>query len=486
MSEKDSELSRRDFGKASLGATAGALATVTGGVAQAAPPIKKRSYAIVGVGSRSYMYQDAIHRMFPGTCDLVACVDTNPGRLQLAQDFARQAGRPEPKSYAAADFDRMVSETKPKTVIVTTVDGTHHQYIGRAMLAGCDVITEKPMTTEAESCRLILDVRKKTGKSCRVAFNYRYTPVRSQVKELLMSGLIGDVLSVDFHWMLDTSHGADYFRRWHSNKVNSGGLLVHKSTHHFDLVNWWLSGIPQRVSATGKRDFYTPAMAKRFGLQQAHERCHTCTEKTKCGFELSLLRDPRLKSLYLDQEKHDGYFRDRCVFRPDIDIEDTMNVQVSYDTGATLSYSLNAFMPWEGYVVTFNGTKGRLEHKMEESIVLDPNQPKAVKGDGTYLRVYPLRKPAYEIEPQTGAGGHGGGDPVMLRDLFAPTSTPDKLLRGADERSGAYSILTGVAANRSIVTQQPVTVADLVPDIGYPAYPKMPNHKDVLPMPLKR
>lgn len=475
----NSDLTRRGFAKASLGALTSGVASLA-----AAAPVKKR-YAIVGVGVRSYLYQDAIHRMFPEQAELVACADVNPGRLQLARDFAKSAGHAEPQVYSATDFERMIAETKPATVIVTTVDGFHHDYISRAMLAGCDVITEKPMTTEAEKCQLILDTRKKTGRNCRVTFNYRYTPVRSQVKELLMSGLIGDVLSVDFHWMLDTHHGADYFRRWHSHKLNSGGLMVHKSTHHFDLVNWWLSAIPLRVSALGKREYYTPAMAKRMGLSKPHERCHTCEERAKCSFELSLARDPRLKSLYLDQEKYDGYFRDRCVFRSDIDIEDTMNVQVAYDSGATLSYSLNAFMAWEGYVVSFNGTKGRLEHKMEETVVLDPNQPKAVKPDGTYIRVYPLRKPAYEIEAQTGTGGHGGGDPVMLRDLFAPARTPDKLLRAADERSGAYSILTGVAANRSMATQRPVDVADLVKNLGYPSYPKMPTRSDRVPMPTK-
>src|SRR6185503_9481399 len=122
----------------------------------------------------------------------------------------------------------------------------------------------------------------------RVAFNYRYTPVRSQVKELLMGGVIGDVLSVDFNWVLDISHGADYFRRWHSQKKNSGGLMVHKATHHFDLVNWWLSAMPVTVRAQGKREFYTPKMAKRLGLNSHHERCKTCPEKAKCGFELDL------------------------------------------------------------------------------------------------------------------------------------------------------------------------------------------------------
>ena len=118
-----------------------------------------------------------------------------------------------------------------------------------------------------------------------------------------MSGVIGDVLSVDFHWLLDTVHGADYFRRWHANKANSGGLMVHKASHHFDLMNWWLSAVPVSVMANGKREFYTPRMAKRLGLQSHHERCHTCPEKGKCTFVLDLARNKNLKELYLDQEQ---------------------------------------------------------------------------------------------------------------------------------------------------------------------------------------
>jgi hypothetical protein len=119
------------------------------------------------------------------------------------------------------------------------------------MNAGCDVITEKPMTTDAPQCLQILETCRRTGRRCRVAFNYRYSPPRAQVKDLLMRGEIGDVLSVDFHWLLNTHHGADYFRRWHSQKKISGGLFVHKSTHHFDLVNWWLGAVPVSVAATG-------------------------------------------------------------------------------------------------------------------------------------------------------------------------------------------------------------------------------------------
>ena len=302
-----------------------------------------------------------------------------------------------------------------------------------------------------------------------------------------MSGEIGDVLSVDFHWLLNTHHGADYFRRWHAHKKNSGGLFVHKATHHFDLVNWWLGAMPVSVFATGKREFYTPEMARRMGLSGAHQRCATCPEKERCGFFLDLAGTPELKELYADQEAHDGYWRDACIFRPDIDIEDTLNALVTYDTGATLSYSLNAFNAWEGYTVAFNGTKGRIEHSIVESIYLDGTEmvQGGVAPDGVKIRVIPLRGTGYELEPWSAEGTHGGGDRLMLEDIFLPEPAPDKYLRAADERAGAASIVVGIAANRSLATGANVRIADVVPGLVRPELAPMPSRQDPVPMPAR-
>ncbi len=447
----------------------------------------RRRYAIVGLGSRHELYQDGIEKTHARWAELVAICDSNPGRIDVARRRSGQNGAAIPPGYAATDFALMLRERRPEVVIVTTSDSSHHDYLIRAMDAGCDVITEKPMTTDAVKCRQILDARRRSGRRCRVTFNYRYSPPRSQVKELLMSGEIGDVLSVDFHWLLNTHHGADYFRRWHAQKKNSGGLFVHKSTHHFDLVNWWLGAVPVSVIATGKREFYTPEMARRMGLRGPHQRCRTCPEKDRCGFYLDLEASPGLKSLYLDNESHDGYWRDRCVFRPEIDIEDTLNALVTYDTGATLSYSLNAFNAWEGYTVAFNGTKGRIEHSVVESVYV--NGTETVQGgvahDGVKIRVIPLRGAGYEIEPWSAEGDHGGGDRLMLEDIFLPTPAPDKYLRAADERAGACSILVGIAANRSLETGAKVQVSDLIPDVPAPDYAPMPTRREVLPMPAR-
>lgn len=480
-------MDRRDFLKTVSVAGAGlALGGASLFATDAAP--RRRRFAIVGLGSRRIMYQDAIEKDYREHAELVALCDLNPGRLKLAQVRSGANGAPIPRGYLHTDFAKMLAETKPDAVIVTTVDATHDDYLVAALDAGVDAITEKPMTTDAAKCQRILDACARSGRHVRVLFNYRYSPPRTQVKDLLMSGAIGEVRSVDFHWLLNTHHGADYFRRWHGEKKNSGGLMVHKATHHFDLVNWWLGAVPVSVTATGKREFYTPEMAKRFGLTSHHERCHTCPEQAKCGFFMDLAADRKLKELYLDQESHDGYFRDRCVFHPRIDIEDTMNVIVGYDDGVTLSYSLNAFNAWEGYQIAFNGTLGRLEHSIVEKIYVsgtDTVQGGIAEG-GVKTRLIPLRGGARDIDPWTGTGSHGGGDKVMLDELFLPTPPADKYLRAADERAGAHSILTGAAANLCFKTGQPVEVQKLVRDLGRPTYAPMPPRTGPLPMPGQR
>jgi len=480
-----SKLTRRDFIKVSSIGGSGVLLSGSTLASCMNGSKGKIKYAIVGVGIRAEMWQKAILETYNEYAALVGFCDINEGRLKLYQENALKNWNCQVPVYLAKDFDRMVQEMKPDVVIVTTIDAFHHEYIIRAMELGCNVITEKPMTTTHEKCQAIVDTQKKTGKQVVVSFNYRYSPPRTQVKDLLMNGIIGDVLSVDFHWMLNTHHGADYFRRWHSQKKFSGGLMVHKATHHFDLINWWLSAIPVEVQANGKRDFYTPQMAKRFGLKSHHERCFDCPEGDKCGFKLDLTASESMNKLYKENEKYDGYFRDRCVFRPDIDIEDTMNVIARYNTNATLCYSLNAFNAWEGYYVVFNGTKGRMEHKMAEQVYIsaDGGTQGGIKEGETYINIIPLRGEPYKVDVWEAVGDHGGGDDIMLRDIFTPKKTYDKYFRNADYRSGAYSILTGIAANHSIESGNKILISDLVSGIGMPEYTKMPDHEHSLPMP---
>ncbi len=405
-----------------------------------------KRYALVGASGRAtYMFAKPMVETFGESAEVVGVFDTNPLRIDALKELSGAVA----PSYT--DCDKMLAETKPDAVIITTMDRYHHEYAIKAMEAGADVITEKPMTIDADKCNAILEAEKRTGRKIIVTFNYRYAPFSTAIKQAIMEGAVGEVLSVHFEYLLDTSHGADYFRRWHRRKENSGGLLVHKATHHFDLVNWWIQQEPEQVMAYGTRRFYGPTRKER------GERCHTCQYKKTCEFYWDITADPFTKRMYFDCESADGYYRDRCVFADEIDIEDSMSVNVRYNEGAIMSYSLTAHSPWEGYRIAINGTNGRLEAN-EYGSGVHAQEP------AFYFDVFDRRKQRISYTVPKATGGHGGGDDKLLQMLFEGAES-DPLGYQAGSYAGAVSILTGIAANKSIATGSDVLVKDLV-DLG--------------------
>ena len=431
--------------------------------------MRKKRYAQVGLGGRARMYYKAIAQTYSETSELVALCDINQTRLNYANEILEgEYGYKKLPTYGADEFEKMIEETKPDVVIVTSIDRTHHRYIIKAMEMGCDVVSEKPMTVDAVKCQEIIDCIERTGKSLRVTFNYRYAPHNTKVRELIMNDTIGKITQVHFEWILNTSHGADYFRRWHRDKRNSGGLLVHKSTHHFDLVNFWLGSYPTRVFAMGDLKFYGRENAEERGITKFYSRVHGQKNAEGDPFALVMENNEGLRRLYLDAEADDGYIRDQSVFGDNISIEDTMNVLVQYKNGAQLSYSLNAYSPFEGFRVSFTGTKGRMELFVNEGVYVNAGGDSAMEGvtDCERITVYPLFAKPYEVEIEKGIGGHGGGDTVLLNDIFG-TPEPDKFHRAASYVDGAMSILTGISANKSIASGLPVNPLELVDLPGY-------------------
>ena len=183
-------------------------------------------------------------------------------------------------------------------------------------------------------------------------------------------------------------------------------------------------------------------------------------------YENPMMQDQRYEeALYLEAEQESGYVRDRNVFREGIDIEDVMNVQVRYRTGQLLSYSLNAFSPYEGYRVSFTGDRGRVEYAEDHgSHLLESKDVGAVHAHagGQRLWVYPHFKPGYEVPVPHASGGHGGGDALLQEQLFAHAAPADGLGRTALHEQGAASILAGIAANVSLAEKRLVEVESLM------------------------
>ena len=408
----------------------------------AAPADNKTRVAMVGTGGRgTSMWGTAIIREHGDRIEFVGLCDINPGRVETAKKIMNVS------CPTYTDFEKMMQETKPEVLIVTTVDGTHHEFIIKGMEMGANIVTEKPMTIDEKKCQGILDAEKRTGKQVKVTFNYRYSPHRQKIYEMLREGAIGKITSVDFHWYLNTSHGADYFRRWHRLRKNGGTLLVHKATHHFDLLNWWLQSEPEEVFAYGALEHYGKNNSFR------HTNCRPCPHKGECKFYFDVTKNANMVKLYVDNEKYDGYLRDGCVFKEDIDIFDKMAVQIKYANKVQVSYSLTAYSPYEGYRIAFNGTKGRLEAWIKEAQPwqedgFDEIQLTQNFGERTIIKI-PNREE-----------GHGGGDVRLRKQIFNPDGN-DPYRQAAGSRDGAMSILVGIAARNSIDSGKPVKIADL-------------------------
>lgn len=465
-------MEKRKFNRRQFIATSGLAA----GAIMAAPSCTlaemgggKRRVVLVGTGVRGTSFWG--RRLVENYADLLEFVglcDINPGRLEYGKEFIGV------ECPTFTDFEEMMTSVKPDLVMVTTVDSTHHEFIIKGMEMGADVLTEKPLTTDEKKCQGILDAEKKTGKKLIVGFNYRWAPHMTRIKELLAAERVGRVTSVDFHWYLNTYHGASYFRRWHGLRDKGGTLLVHKSTHHFDLLNWWIDSDPVEVYAYGELEHYGANNEFR------SEKCRGCPHKDECKFFWDITRDKRSMDLYVNHEKHDGYIRDRCLWSEDIDIYDKMAVQIKYANDVQVSYSLTTYSPFEGWSIAFNGMEGRIDswqdipwrkdEKVNQAELHAKEMEQAAEEFSDFDEVMVMDNFGdYEqLKIPRSGGGHGGGDRRLQDKIFRNPKAADPLRHAAGSRDGAMSILIGIAARKSIEEKRPVKISelsDLVPQV---------------------
>jgi len=419
-----------------------------------------KKYVLAGTGSRgAESYVKPLTELYGDCAKLCGIYDANKKRAALVSKMT---------AYDVPVFDEwenMLKDIKPDCAIITTVDATHDKYIISALNAGCDVISEKPLTTDEHKLNEIYETSQKTGKKVTVTFNCRFSPTFIRVKELLEEGAIGDIYSAHYEWLLDTSHGADYFRRWHRERRHSGSLLIHKASHHFDLLNWFVSGTPEKVNAFGSRRFY--------GTNQPSGgiNCRDCSRVDKCNFYWDINANSYFK-LYTECENEDGYLRDRCVFSDEIDIEDTLSLNIKYKNGVSAAYSLTAHSPYEGLSIALNGSGGRLELKSfygsgifagmnESNITVFNRYGEKVCYHVPSNHVTQTMRDYPDLMRGMRNSGHGGSDGMLRNALFRGMSA-DPLAQMADLKDGASSIGIGIAANISMREDRAVRLDEFI------------------------
>ncbi|TQS33173.1 hypothetical protein Golomagni_06490 [Golovinomyces magnicellulatus] len=230
---------------------------------------------------------------------------------------------------------------------------------------------------------------------------------------------------------------------------------------------------PMSVYCLGGLRFYGKENAERRGEKNLGERYLDNEDAKKDPFAIHIDESDNLKKLYLEAEHEDGYIRDRNCFAEGITIEDNLSMVIQYRNRAVMTYNTYAYAPWEGYRCVFNGSKGRMEVNVVESGYSAGGEPTIVRdkvSDGDYIQggvektqivVYPLWDPAYVVDVVKQEGGHGGGDPVLLKDVLEG-GAEDQFKRAAWIRDGGNAVLVGVGANMSMESGGPIKVQELV------------------------
>lgn len=420
-----------------------------------------RRYAVCGLSARGLAsfvlpilgLTDRTEDDLSGYAEVVAIVDTDADRVAEFNQTLERRGRPPIPYFTQTEYEEMLAAVVPDAVIVTSPDHTHEQYILGALRHDVDVITEKPMVTTAAAARAVLAAERASAGSVQVTHNFRYPAAHREVKRLIQAGTIGRITRVVMDYHVDLRHGASYFLRWNRRRALSGGLQVHKSSHHFDLLNWWIGAVPEEIFGYGALNYYGPSSPHRaaraddpyFLAQQGSGVFPTDDDTARAGlFGLHYPEQyPASQPLYL--------------YDAEIDVEDTYSAIARYPGGASLTYSVDFSSPWEGFRTGISGTHGSI------SLLHGRTVDGAALPGSDQITVAELFGPSRTIDVQPEAGGHGGADPLMRRDLFTGPS-PESLELGlmATTTEAAYAVAMGDALTQSLTTHHPVNLPNLL------------------------
>ncbi|WP_152362022.1 Gfo/Idh/MocA family protein [Microlunatus speluncae] len=394
--------------------------------------------------------------------EIVALLDVDQARLAAFNDRERV----DLPGFGPDQFDTMISETRPDAVIVTGPDGSHADYLVRALEHDLDVICEKPMVIDCEQAKAVLAAERTSRGTVRVTHNSRYREPHQVMRRMIKDGWLGRITNVEFVHNLDTYHGTSYFYRWNRYRDQSGGLTITKAVHHFDLINWLLGDVPDQVFAYGALNYYGKNGAHNPSIKDGVDYDHDEQRRRDPYYQRwhvpgGEVRDDHLSgrdALPYDVQYPPG--SSLYIYDDDIEIEDTYSAVVRYRSGASMSYSLNLSAAWEGYVLAINGTEGRIETTHYTAPDRCPF-PATDRQPITYLPLFGERQ---VHETRRLPGSHNGSDLQLRQDLFTRqgAAAPDPLGLRASSREGALAVAVGEAMWRSVRSGAPVDIAALL------------------------
>lgn len=337
------------------------------------------------------------------------------------------------------DYRDLLAREDIEGVVICSPDYAHKEQAIAAFEAGKHVFLEKPIATTIEGGKKVLQKRDESGKTLLIGFVLRYNKLYKKMKELIESGIIGKVHT---GWVLHSVGAASdwYFHDWHGTMKNTGGLLLQKGSHDFDIINWIIDSKVEKVAAFGSRNFFGGDKPNDLICQECDER-FTCSEATKDSL-IPLKRADGSEFII-----HYNVWRNQCAFREEIDVLDDHHVILKYKNGAKVTYLECHNTPEDNREYYFIGTKGKL--KLDDKLDTITVQFRHGMRD---------RKEVMTISNLQLSEGHGGGDKYILDDFVKALETGLQPNAGGEE--GLHAIEIGLKSHEAIRKEQVIKIQD--------------------------
>ena len=398
--------------------------------------------AIVGAGNRGRVYASYAAK-YPFAMKVVAVSDINPARLE-----AMSSAHGVEQARRFGDFHEILAAGKLcDAMIIALPDDLHYECCMKALDLGYEVLVEKPIAQTGRQC---LDIAAKTRKAGRVVGTchvLRYAPYFIALREVLRSGAIGDLVSIQHMEPIQYAHMAHSYVRgnWRDSKASTPIILA-KSCHDLDIIKWLIGKRCVSISADGSLTHFKAENAPEGAPLRCTDGCpHEATcpysaldiyVRRKAHLGVFDLENPRDEAEILRKMKPSWY--SRCVYHCDNDQPDHYVTEMLFEDGVTASFSMEAFAPEGGRRTRIMGTKGYIEGDMSKFVVWDFRSGER--------RVWDTK--VSEI-PEYRGSGHGGGDYALLRDFLEAADAHDVSLLSSNIDASIESHLMGFAAERS-------------------------------------
>lgn len=398
----------------------------------------------LGAGSRGNVYGDYAVE-YPDQLDIVGVAEPIPFRNE--RYTKKHNITPANRFNTWEDVFK-----KPKfadAVIISTPDTLHYGPCMAALKMGYDVLLEKPISPSEKECRDIMELTKKTGRIVAVCHVLRYSPYFIRLKELLQSGAIAEVVSLQHFEPIEHVHMSHSYVRgnWHNSK-ESTPIILAKSCHDLDIIKWMLGKSSKKIQAFGDLKWFTNKNAPQGSAARCTDGC--AVEKTCPYSALKIYYRQRQRTYVFDlpEEKEKeaeaimNYLKTtnygRCVYRMNNDQCDHYTTNILFDDNITASFSMEAFTPWGGRRTRIMGSMGFIEGDMTQFTIYNFSSGESKKFETKALDVA-----NYKNE------GHGGGDWRLVANWIQAVAQQNPTLLTSTIDNSIESHVMGFAAELS-------------------------------------